>query len=168
MERITNLRDLLVEQIKELYNAEHQEITALTDMVLKANAKELVLAMENHVAVTEKQISRLEKIIEQLQLSSTREHSEAMNGLVREGRELIRRTDEREAMDAAIIASIQYMKHFEIAGYGSACSFAEELGFKDIADQLHFSLKEEKEFDKDLTKLAREQINKKAKEPLIA
>ncbi|HET6243707.1 MAG: DUF892 family protein [Bacteroidetes bacterium] len=168
MEKINNLKDLLIEQVKELYNAEKQQIGALIDMVPRANSSDLVLAIENHVVTTEQQINRLEKIATLLTVSSFGEHSDSMEGLIREGFKLISRTADKEIMDAALITTIQYIKHFEIAGYGSACTYANELQFKDIADLLHYSLMEEKEFDAELTKMAKEKVNKKAKEPLIS
>ncbi len=168
MERqIVNLKDLMIEQIRELYNAEKQQKTALSQMQDKAASRELKKAIKDHIDETAQQIKRLEDIFQQLKISSFGERSEAMHALVQEGNELIERSSDPEVLDAALIASIQYMEHFEIAGYGSACTYANELELEDIADQLYLSMVEEKEFDEQLSEIAMEQINGKAKAPVV-
>ena len=102
-----------------------------------------------------------------MNISSFGEQSDTMQGLILEGNDMINRSIDPEVTDAAIIASIQYMKHFEIAGYGSVCAFAKELGLESIANQLHLTLEEEKATDVKLTELAKTKINKRAKTPIV-
>lgn len=168
MQKITNLKDLLIEQTRELYNAEKQQLNALPKMKEKTTTRELDLAIKNHIDETTHQIKRLEDIFQKLDTTSFGELSESMKELIKESYELIERSSDPEVLDAAMIAGIQYMKHFEIAGYGIACTYANELGLTDIADQLYLSLKEEKELNSLLSEMATDRINKKAKTPIIA
>ncbi len=167
MEKISNLKDLLIEQIRELYHAENQQRDILLTMTDHAYDDELKVALRDHIDETDQQINRLEQVFQQLDIASFGEHSEAMKGLILECRDLVERSADPEVTDAAIVAAVQFMKHFEIAGYGSACTFANELGLKDIADSLHLSLAEEKAFDDFLSEIATEQINVKAISPVI-
>ena len=167
MKKIINLKDLLIEQIRELYSAERLQLKALHIMHEKTSSNKLKHALKNHKDETDQHIKRLKNIFNQLKVSTFGENSKAMEGLISEGYELIERSSDPEVLDAAIIASIQYMEHFEIAGYGSACTFAKELQLDDIAYQLHLTLQEEKEIDNLLSEIATEQINKKAIDPII-
>ncbi|MEO9804957.1 MAG: DUF892 family protein [Reichenbachiella sp.] len=167
MEKITNLKDLLIEQIRELYNAEKQQQHALPKLKEKAEARELKLAIQYHLAETADHITRLEKVFQQLEVASFGEESEAMQKLIKEGYDLVERSSDPEVLDASIIAAMQYMEHFEMAGYGTACTYANELGLREIAEQLHFTLDEEKKIDEKLTEMAIAKINQKAKSPVI-
>jgi len=166
-ESINNLQDLLIEQARKLYNAEKQQLNALTRMQELATARELRLAIKSHIDDTSQQINRLNEVLRNLDVSSFGTESETTRELIREGYSLIDRCTDSEVMDAAIISIVQQIEHLEIVGYGLACTYANELGFKEIADQLHLSLVEEKELDSWLTEIATEQINKKAITPIV-
>lgn len=167
MERITNLKGLLIEQIRELYNSEQQQVYFLTNVLKQAEHKELKSIIQNHIKETQEQIKRLKNMLNQLFISPIGEHSEIMKGMINEANDLIDRSASPKIKDVIIISSIQYMKHFEIAGYGSAYAYAEELGRMDIADQLHISLSEEKEANNLLSDIALDEINPKAKTPKL-
>lgn len=167
MERITNLKGLLIEQIRELYNGEQQQVYFLTNVLKQTEHKELKSIIQNHIKETQEQIKRLKNMLNQLFISPIGEHSEIMKGMINEANDLIDRSASPKIKDVIIISSIQYMKHFEIAGYGSAYAYAEELGRMDIADQLHISLSEEKEVNNLLSDIALDEINPKAKTPKL-
>ncbi len=167
MERITNLKGLLIEQIRELYNGEQQQVYFLTNVLKQTEHKELKSIIQNHIKETQEQIKRFKNILNLLFISPISEHSEIMKGMINEANDLIDRSASPKIKDVVIISSIQYMKHFEIAGYGSAYAYAEELGRMDIADQLHISLSEEKEANNLLSDIALDEINPKAKTPKL-
>jgi ferritin-like metal-binding protein YciE len=102
-----------------------------------------------------------------LDISTFGEKSDAMHGLIEEAIELVDRSEETHIKDAAIIIGIQYFKHFEIAGYGIICTFANILGFLEIEKLAYQNLIEEKEMDEKLTRLAKEYINNKAVSPIM-
>jgi ferritin-like metal-binding protein YciE len=167
MNKINNLKALLIEQARELYNAEIQQINTL--LYLKnhtgdAGLRKLIAA---HLKETETQTNRFKDIFEILEVSSFGEKSKVMKGIIEESVELVDRCEEAHIKDAAIIVALQNLKHFEIAGYGTICSFANILGLKEVEAELHLSLLEEKEMDKMLSKLARESVNVKAVSPIM-
>ena len=166
MKNITTLKDLLIEQLQELYNAEKQQFNALATLKERATFRELRLAIQNHISETHDHIKRLENIFEKLEITSFGEQSDAMSGLIKEGFNLTSRGSDPEVLDAGIIAAIQHMEHFEIAGYGTVCAFARELSLNDIADQLHQTLTEEKRIDKKLSEISYK-INERAISPVI-
>ena len=168
MKKITNLNDLFIQQLRELYNAENLALKTFPQLKNKASSTELKNAIQDHMDETEQHVRRLEKIFDELDSNPTGEKSTAMQGLINEGLDVIERCADPEVRDAALIATIQYIEHFEIAGYGSACTYADELGLQDIADQLYLTLTEEKETDEKLSDIAMEQINEKAKVPVLA
>jgi len=162
MDKIINIKDLLVEQIRELYRAEHMQLEVLSTMLEQFTEKALKKLVQDHKEATENQTKRLEDIFEKLQVASFGERSQIMQGLIEESDDLVRRSGGPEIRDSILIANLQYVKHFEIAGYGTACTYANELNLHDIADLLHHSMKEEKEMDEDLSEIAKEKVNKKA------
>ena len=163
MNDISTLKDLLIEQLRELYNAEKQQYESLLELRKMMVSKYLKQAVKKHIQETENHIVQLEYIFKELGLASFGEISEAMIGLIRECNDIVDRSTDPEIRDAAIIALIQYMEHFEIAGYGTVLAYATELGMTDLASKLRFILKEEKHFDEALTAIALAHINRKAK-----
>lgn len=168
MNDIFTLKDLLIEQLRELYNAEKQQYETLTSLRKKLASKYLKKALKNHIKDTEGHIAQLESIFQELQVASFGETSEAMVGLIKECNDIVNRSTDPEIRDAAIIALIQYMEHFEIAGYGTVHAYAAELEMTDLASKLLFILKEEKHFDEELTEIALIHINRKAKTPVYS
>jgi len=164
---ITNLKDLLITQLRELYNAEKQQRHILSVMANKASVRELRLAIKYHSEETDQHIKRLEEAFRKLDISSFGELSQPMQEIIKEGLDLIERSADPEVLDVSIITTLQYLEHFEIAGYGSACTYANELNLRSIADQLHLTLAEEKNFDFHLTEMAIQSVNEKAKAPIV-
>ena len=167
MERISNLKEFLIEQIRELYDSEHQQLYFLTNAVKQVEHKELKSLIQHHIKQTQEKVKRLKNILNQLFLTTNGEHSEIMKEMINTTTHLLDKSKSPKIKDVIIISSIQYMKHFGIAGYGSAYAYAEELGRRDIADQLHLSLSEEKEANNLLSDIALDEVNSEAKKTIM-
>jgi ferritin-like metal-binding protein YciE len=149
------LKDVLVEQLKDLYSAEKQLIKALPKMAKAANSEELSSGFEEHLTQTKGHVQRLETILDELQETSRGPVCKGMEGLVAEGKEVIEDDEfEGEAKDVALIAAAQRVEHYEIAGYGCVRAYAEQLGMDDAASLLEQTLEEEKETDEKLNKVS--------------
>jgi ferritin-like metal-binding protein YciE len=162
--KLTNLHDLYVDELKDLYSAEHQILKALPKMVMKASASELADAFADHLKVTHGHVERLDKIFKMLEVSPKGKKCKAMEGLLEEGKEVMSEEAEPSVMDAALIAAAQRVEHYEMAGYGCVRTFARLLGYEKAADLLQETLEEEGEVDKKLTELAESVINVEAME----
>lgn len=160
--KLNNLKDLMIHELKDLYNAEQQITKALPKMADAAKDDELKRGFKDHLRETEGQIDRLEKIFGILGEKPTGEKCKAMEGIIRESDEMIQQRAEADVMDAALIAMAQRVEHYEIAGYGTVCTYAKQLGMNDILDLLQQTLDEEKNTDQKLTYIAEHNINKKA------
>jgi ferritin-like metal-binding protein YciE len=159
------LHDLYVDELKDLYNAEHQLLKALPKMAKAATAPELSQAFTDHLAETKGHVERLDKIFKKLDASPKGKTCKAMEGLVEEGKEVMEEDAEPAVMDAALIAAGQRVEHYEMAGYGCVRTFARLLGYDQAADLLQETLNEEGAADKKLTKLAETVINVEAVAP---
>ena len=157
---VDSMEKLFVDELKDLYSAEKQITKALPKMAKKAENQDLRTAFETHLKETQGQIERLDRIFEILGKSSGGKTCKAMHGLLEEGSETMEET-EGQVRDAAMICAAQKVEHYEMAGYGSARTWAQQLGQKEIADLLQQTLDEEGETDHKLTQLAA-QINKQA------
>jgi ferritin-like metal-binding protein YciE len=157
------LKELYIDELKDLYNAENQLVKALPKMAKTASSEELRQGFEEHLEQTRGHVQRLEKIFKSLGESPKGKKCKGMEGLVAEGAEVMEEDFEDSVMDAALIGAAQRVEHYEIAAYGTVCAFAEELGESEQASLLNETLEEEKETDEKLTKLA-EQINSQANE----
>jgi len=157
------LKELYIDELKDLYNAENQLVKALPKMAKAASSEELSQGFEEHLEQTRGHVQRLEKIFKSLGESPKGKKCKGMEGLVAEGAEVMEEDFEDSVMDAALIGAAQRVEHYEIAAYGTVCAFAEELGESEQASLLNETLEEEKETDEKLTKLA-EQINSQANE----
>ena len=156
-------KDLFELELKDLYSAEKQLTKALPKMAKAATNEELKEAFESHLEETEGQIERLEKILDQLGVSYGRvEKCKAMEGLIEEGKKVMEEGLEPAVLDAALIAAAQRVEHYEMAGYGCARTFAQQLGHQDIADLLQETLDEEGNADKKLTDIAESVVNQEA------
>ncbi len=162
--KLDSLRELFVDELKDLYNAETQLVKALPKMAKAAGSAELRTALEDHLSETEHQVERLEKIFEQLEESPKGKKCKAMTGLIEEGKEMIEAEGEEPVKDAALIAAAQRVEHYEIAGYGTVRTFAQLLGFDDAAQLLQETLDEEAAADRKLSELAKS-INMEAQSP---
>ncbi len=157
------LRELYVNELKDLYSAENQLVKALPKMAKAATAPELQEGFEKHLKQTQGHVQRLEKIFQALGESPKGKKCKGMEGLIEEGSEAMEEHYEGSVMDAALIGTAQRVEHYEIAGYGAVRSMAETLGEDDHVSLLEQTLEEEKETDEKLTELAG-QINTKANE----
>ncbi|MBX3172420.1 MAG: ferritin-like domain-containing protein [Candidatus Eremiobacteraeota bacterium] len=163
MSKIKTIDQLFVHEIADLMSAEEQLIEALPKMAEAATAKELKKAIEMHLKETEKQLQRLEKIAEEIELkASDKKVCKAMKGLVAEGQEAIKEIPAGPVRDVAIIGAAQRVEHYEIAGYGTARALAEGLKLKKAMELLDETLQEEGETDKKLTKIAESVVNPEA------
>ena len=157
------LKDLYIDELKDLYNAENQLVKALPKMAKAASSAELKRGFEEHLEQTRGHVQRLEKIFQSLDESPKGKKCAGMEGLVKEGSEVMEEDFEGALMDAALIGAAQRVEHYEIAAYGTASEFAKLLGESEHATLLEETLQEEKETDEKLTELAKE-INPQANE----
>ena len=152
--KLDTLEDVFVEQIADLYSAEQQLVAALPKMVQAAHSDELRKALSEHLEQTRGHVTRLEEIKSHVSQAVPVETCEAMKGLIKEGEEVIGAQGDGAALDAALIAAAQRVEHYEIAGYGTARTLADQLGYDRAEELLDETLDEEANADKRLTKLA--------------
>jgi len=156
----TMLKELFIEELRDIYWAEKHLTKALPKMRKAATSDQLANAFEQHLAVTEAQIERVEQVFELLDLTARAKKCEAMDGLVREAQGLIEELPKGSAViDAGLIIAAQKVEHYEIAAYGSLVQLAKTMGETEIANLLQQTLDEEKEADQLLTELAVSGIN---------
>ena len=159
---LNSLRDLYIDELKDLWSAEKQLVKALPKMAKAANDPELSKAFLTHLRQTEQQVKRLEQIFEELGESPRGKKCVGMEGLIEEGQELIKEKPEPEVLDAGLISKAQHVEHYEMAGYGTVRTYAQLLGADRQAQLLQQTLDEEGEADKLLTQLAENSINLEA------
>jgi ferritin-like metal-binding protein YciE len=155
------LKELYVDELKDLYSAENQLVKALPKMAKAAASEELRQGFEEHLEQTKEHVARLEKIFQALDESPKGKKCVGMEGLVKEGSEVIAEDFEEAVKDAALIGAAQRVEHYEIAAYGTASEFARILGESEQVSLLEQTLQEEKETDQKLTELGKE-INPQA------
>ena len=155
------LKELYVDELKDLYSAESQLVKALPKMAKAATSPDLKAGFEGHLKQTNEHVARLEGIFKALGESPKGKHCKGMEGLIEEGKEMIEEDPGAEELDAGLIAAAQRVEHYEIAGYGCVRTYAKLLGQEDAAATLQETLNEEKETDSKLTGLA-ESINVEA------
>lgn len=153
------LMELFENGLKDIYWAEKALLKALPKMVKNATDPSLVEAIQNHLAETEEQVSKVESVFEILEQKAVAKKCEAMEGLIKEGDEIMKDTEKGPQRDAGIISAAQKVEHYEIASYGTLRTFAETLGLKDAAEILEEILEEEKKADETLTEIAVATIN---------
>jgi len=156
-----SLRELYIDELRDLYNAETQLVKALPKMAKGAANDQLRDAFEEHLRQTSEHVSRLEQIFEQLGEKASGKKCLGMEGLVKEGAETLKEEYGDDVKDAAIIGAAQRVEHYEMAGYGTVRTFAELLGENEHVSLLEQTLEEEKQADQKLTELA-EEINQQA------
>ena len=159
---LKTLNDLFVHQLKDLYGAEQQLLKAMPKMQAKITAKELQQAFTKHMEETQNQVKRLEQVFQSLGIKPEAEKCKAMEGLLKEAEEFLGYDADKAVMDAGIIASAQRVEHYEIAGYGTACTYAKFLGHSEALNLLQETLSEEKKTDEKLSYIAETSINIKA------
>lgn len=153
------MRELLIEELSDLYSAEKQLVKALPKMAKAATSEALREAIESHLAETEAQVERLDEVFASLDEKPKRKKCKAMEGLIEEGSEIIDKDIPGELKDAAMIGAAQKVEHYEMAGYGTARAFAEALELGDVVELLQTTLDEEGAADKKLNELALDEVN---------
>jgi ferritin-like metal-binding protein YciE len=162
--KLNSLRDVFEDCIKDLYSAETQLLKALPKMARAASSEELRAAFEEHLEQTKAQVDRLERVSELTGVKPKGKTCVAMKSLIEEGQEILSEDGDPAALDAAIIGAAQKVEHYEIAGYGTARTFARVLGEDEAADLLQQTLDEEAAADERLTGVAESGLNQEAAE----
>jgi ferritin-like metal-binding protein YciE len=162
MAKVSNMEELFLDEIRDLYDAEKQLTKALPKMAKAAASDELRDAFEEHLGQTENQVQRLERIFADLNEKTDGKKCAAMSGLIKEGDELVSESDQNALRDAGLIAAAQKVEHYEISGYGTARTHAEILGHDEAVRLLEETLEEEKQADEILNDLAKTVINDEA------
>ena len=159
---LDTLKDLYVDELKDLYSAEKQIIKGLTKMSKAANAPQLKDAFRTHLEETRVHAQRLEQICQDLGVSPRGKKCVGMEGLIEEGNELIQEDPDPDVLDAGLISQAQHIEHYEMAGYGTVRPYARQRGFDNHAELLQQTLDEEGKTDHLLTDLAESGINVEA------
>jgi len=162
MAKTTTMDELLIDELRDLYDAEKQLTKALPKMAKASSSEQLRMAFEEHLRQTEGHVERLEQIFEQLGQKSSGRKCAAMNGLIKEGEDVASDTNDDSVRDAGLIAAAQKVEHYEISGYGSVRTHAQMLGHDNAVRLLQETLDEEKQTDEKLNTLAESMINQQA------
>jgi len=158
------MRDLLIDELRDIYHAEKQLTRALPKLARAASNGQLKEAFTQHLEETRGQIERLEQVFELLDTRTRGKPCHAMEGLIEEAKEIMEMGLEPKLLDVALIAAAQKVEHYEIAGYGTLVALAQTSGFNEAAQLLQETLDEEKKTDQLLNELAISDVNKKAME----
>lgn len=162
--KITNLRDLFVHQLRDMYSAETQSVKTLKKMAQTVSDKKLKDRFETHLEETHGHVEKLEKVFEMLEEKPKGHRCKAMAGIIEEAEDMMNSGAPDKVMNAALIAMEQRIEHYEITGYGTVIEYADELEEKEIRDVLKQILEDEKKSDKALTKRAESGVNENAEE----
>lgn len=154
--------ELMVHSLQDMYDAEKQLLKALPKMAKAATSAKLKKGFEKHEKQTEKHVERLETIAQEMGFKPKKVPCVGMEGIVKEGSEVMKMKTEREVMDAALVVAAQKVEHYEIVAYASMVAHAELMGHKNVVKLLKQTLDEEKMTDEELTTLAESEINDKA------
>jgi ferritin-like metal-binding protein YciE len=152
--QLSSLQDVFQEQLEDLYDAEQQLVKALPKVANATSTGELREAFDEHLEETKGHVEKLQQVFSEIGITASGHHCDAMEGLIKEGEEIVSATGDPTAKDAALIAAAQRIEHYEIAGYGTAKTLAGELGHSEAASILGDILDEESAADKLLTKIA--------------
>ena len=156
---LQTLKDLYIHELKDLFSAEQQLVKALPKMAKAASNKELAAGFQEHLEQTKGHAQRVEQILSSHQQTTRGPKCKGMEGIVAEGAEMIEEEADVEVKDAGLIAAAQRVEHYEMAGYGTARTYAELLGDKEGAKLLGLTLEEERQTDQKLSKLAKSAVN---------
>ena len=159
---IKTFDDLFVHQLKDIYYAEKQLVKALPKMAEKATSPQLKQAFQSHLEETKGHVSRVEQVFKMHGVEAKAVDCPAIDGIIEEANEIAGDVDDKQVLDAALIAAAQAAEHYEITRYGTLVAWAQQLGRDDCASVLEQNLAEEKAADKKLTSLAESGINRKA------
>lgn len=162
MAKMQTLEDMYMDLLKDLYSAEKQLVKALPKMAKSAEASDLQNAFQEHLKQTEGHVERIERIFSDMDSSPRGKKCVGMEGLIAEGSEVMKEDAAPEVMDAALIAAAQKVEHYEIAGYGTARTWAQQLGYDSAARLLQQTLEEESMANEKLTRIAESHVNVEA------
>ena len=157
-----DLHELFLDELADLYSAEHQLTKALPKMAKAAQSDELREALEKHLEETEEHLSRLEQVAESLDETLKKKTCKAMKGLIEEADDIVKEQKDSSALDAGIIAACQKVEHYEIASYGTVCAWAEQMGHDEALKLLRQTEEEESAADEKLTEIAENIANERA------
>lgn len=158
----SQLMKLFEDQLKDIYWAEKALTKAIPKMVKKATSSELITALKSHLKETENQITRLEQVFKSIDKKATAKKCDAMEGLIKEGEEIMESCEKGAMCDAGIISAGQKIEHYEIATYGTLRQFAETLHLPKAVSLLEATLNEEKKADQKLSEVAKSAVNVEA------
>jgi ferritin-like metal-binding protein YciE len=153
------LHELFLDELADIYHAEHQLTKALPKLAKAAHSDRLRDALESHRDETEKHVSRLEQVFATLDESPKRKKCKGIEGILEEGKEIMSEHRKSEELDAALIAAAQKTEHYEIASYGCLCTWAAQMGHEEAHGLLSETLAEEKAADEKLTEIAKSSAN---------
>ena len=159
---IKTLDDLFVHQLKDIYYAEKQLVKALPKMAEKATSPQLKQAFQSHLEETKGHVARVEQVFKMHGVEAKAVDCPAIDGIIEEANEVAGDIDDKQVLDAALIAAAQAAEHYEMTRYGTLVAWAQQLGRNDCATVLQQNLTEEKAADKKLSSLAETGINRKA------
>jgi ferritin-like metal-binding protein YciE len=159
---VKTMDDLFLHTLKDIYYAEKQIVKALPKMAKKASSEQLKQAFEQHREETQGHVERLEDVFELLDKRARGVTCPAIDGIIEEGKELMDEVEDKEVLDAGLLAGAQAVEHYEISRYGTLIAWAKQLGKQDVVKLLPQTLDEEKKTDQLLSKLAVGNVNKKA------
>jgi ferritin-like metal-binding protein YciE len=156
---IKTMDDLFVHMLRDIYYAEKQILKALPDMIDKATHPDLREGLQNHLGETKGHVERVEEVFRLHGAEAKAIDCPAIDGILKETRELVGDVADPDVLDAAIIAAAQAVEHYEITRYGTLVAFAKELGREDCAAELQANLDEEHAADEKLTEIAEDRVN---------
>ena len=159
MAEVQTLHDALIDELKDLYNAEKQLTRALPKMAKNATNPQLRQAITSHLKETQGQVRRLEQCFRLLEEKAQGKLCDGMQGIIKEGNKMMEEVEEGPVLDACIIAGGQRAEHYEIGAYGTCIAWAKQMGHREVVRLLNQTLNEEKAADKKLSKLAESGIN---------
>lgn len=162
MAKIDSLEPLMIEELRDLLDAEKQVTKALPKMAKAASSDELRAAFEEHLEQTATQLARLNQVFDQIGEKPRAKKCEAMQSIIEEGEQMMEEAEEGPTRDALLIASAQKVEHYEMAAYGTARTYANLLGHSEAADLLDETLEQEKQTDLRLTEIAESVSNPQA------
>ena len=159
---IKSMEDLFLHGLKDIYYAENQIVKSLPTMIEKATNRELTKGLRDHLRETENQVTRLDMVFQRLGQEPRGTDCPAIDGLIKEADQIAGEVEDKEVLDAAVIASAQAIEHYEISRYGTLIAWAQELGHNNVTSLLNANLREEKAADRKLNTIAESKVNRRA------
>ena len=159
---IETMDDLFVHTLRDIYYAENQIVKALPEMIEKATDKQLKQGFQSHLAETKNHVKRLDEVFKMHGVEASGVDCPAIDGIIEEADDVAGEVEDKQVLDAALIAAAQAVEHYEMTRYGTLIAWAKQLGRNDCASVLQKNLDEEKAADKKLTAMAESSVNRKA------